>query len=85
MQFHVDQYSGWISVARPLDRESIPSYTIDVIAMDKGIPQRSGTVSVYIEVMDANDNPPVFVIANNTAYVQVILFTLDCLNWSMHI
>lgn len=69
-QFRIDQLSGWISVAGPLDRESTASYNLEVIALDQGIPQRSGSVMVNIEVSDANDNPPVFVETNHTAYVQ---------------
>nr|XP_053631087.1 fat-like cadherin-related tumor suppressor homolog isoform X2 [Cherax quadricarinatus] len=69
-QFRIDQLSGWVSVAGPLDRESIASYNLEVIALDQGIPQRSGSVMVNIEVSDANDNPPVFVETNHTAYVQ---------------
>lgn len=70
-QFRIDQLSGRISVAGPLDRESTASYNLEVIALDQGIPQRSGSVMVNIEVSDANDNPPVFVETNHTAYVQV--------------
>lgn len=70
-QFRIDQQSGWISVAGPLDRESVASYNLEVIALDQGIPQRSGSVMVNIEVSDANDNPPLFIETNHTAYVQV--------------
>ncbi|KAG7169023.1 fat-like cadherin-related tumor suppressor-like, partial [Homarus americanus] len=69
-QFRIDQLSGWISVAGPLDRETVASYNLEVIALDQGIPQRSGSVMVNIEVSDANDNPPIFVETNHTAYVQ---------------
>ncbi|XP_064094852.1 fat-like cadherin-related tumor suppressor homolog isoform X3 [Macrobrachium nipponense] len=69
-QFRIDQLSGWISVAGPLDRESVPSYELEIIALDQGIPQRSGSVMLNIEVSDANDNPPVFVETNHTSYVQ---------------
>ncbi|XP_063848744.1 fat-like cadherin-related tumor suppressor homolog isoform X3 [Scylla paramamosain] len=69
-QFTVNRVSGWISVAAPLDRESVSSYNLEIVALDHGIPQRSGSVSVYVEVSDANDNPPLFVETNHTAYVQ---------------
>lgn len=70
-QFKINRMNGWISVAAPLDRETVPSYNLEVVALDQGIPQRSGSVSVNIEVSDANDNPPLFVETNHTAYVQV--------------
>ena len=75
-QFTVNRVSGWISVAASLDRESVASYNLEIVALDQGIPQRSGSVSVYVEVSDANDNPPLFVETNHTAYVQVCLFLL---------
>ena len=78
-QFNVNRASGWISVAAPLDRESIFSYNLEIVALDEGIPQRSGSVSVNIDVMDANDNPPLFVETNHTAYVQVGKEVMDWL------
>ena len=73
-QFRVDPYSGWISVANPLDRETTQTYKLEVLALDQGIPQRSGSVIVFIKVSDANDNAPVFVESNRTAYVQARIF-----------
>lgn len=70
-QFKINRESGWISVAAPLDRESVSSYNLEIVALDQGIPQCSGSLSVYVEVSDANDNPPLFVETNHTAYVQV--------------
>ena len=83
-QFRIDQLSGWIAVAGPLDRESVASYELEVIALDQGIPQRSGSVMLNIEVSDANDNPPVFVETNHTSYVQVG-YDLLCFPFSYHI
>ena len=44
----------------PLDRETVDQYTMRVIARDYGDPTFTGSVSVMVSVLDANDNPPVF-------------------------
>ncbi|XP_076056118.1 FAT atypical cadherin kugelei isoform X2 [Oratosquilla oratoria] len=69
-QFRVDKATGWVSVAAPLDREKTSTYGMEVIAIDHGIPQRSGAVLVHIEVSDANDNAPEFIKTNHTTYIQ---------------
>ncbi|XP_069387760.1 protocadherin gamma-A1-like [Paralichthys olivaceus] len=45
---------------KPLDRETEPKISLRLIAVDGGTPHRSGTVNIYITVLDINDNPPVF-------------------------
>ena len=54
----------------PLDRESSASFSLEVLALDQGVPQRSGSVLLHVDVTDANNNPPRFAQANHTAYVQ---------------
>lgn len=49
-----------IVVEQPLDRESRDQYTVQLIAYDGGIPAKSSTVDVIINVLDSNDNTPVF-------------------------
>ena len=78
-QFRIDPVTGWISVAAKLDRETVASYTLEILALDHGIPQRSGTVMVYIDVTDANDNPPVFVNTVHSLYLQVSRCSHYCL------
>ncbi|XP_074529737.1 protocadherin beta-16-like [Halichoeres trimaculatus] len=45
---------------KPLDRERHPQLSLKLIAVDGGTPQRSGTVNIDINVLDVNDNIPVF-------------------------
>nr|XP_016848527.1 PREDICTED: protocadherin beta-16 isoform X1 [Anolis carolinensis] len=44
-----------------LDREKQPNFELTFIAVDGGIPQRTGTVQIQINVLDNNDNFPQFI------------------------
>ncbi|XP_011795097.1 PREDICTED: protocadherin gamma-A1 [Colobus angolensis palliatus] len=44
----------------PLDREEEAVHHLILTASDGGDPVRSGTLRIYIQVVDANDNPPAF-------------------------
>ncbi|XP_056151593.1 protocadherin gamma-A2-like [Lampris incognitus] len=45
---------------KPLDREKQEQISLLLTAVDGGEPQMSGTVNIYVTVLDANDNAPVF-------------------------
>nr|XP_034959423.1 protocadherin beta-16-like [Zootoca vivipara] len=45
---------------KPLDREEIPQISLILSAVDGGIPKRTGTVQIIIDVLDTNDNLPQF-------------------------
>ena len=47
-------------LVRPLDRERLDRYRLKIMAADGGTPARTGVVDVFVEVLDVNDNSPVF-------------------------
>ncbi|XP_040001752.1 protocadherin-23 [Xiphias gladius] len=70
--FHLDYRSGSensmsldLILHSKLDRETQDFYSLTIEAFDGGIPARTGTLQVNIQVLDENDNPPVF---NQTEY-----------------
>uniref|UniRef100_A0AAY4EM86 Protocadherin-16 n=1 Tax=Denticeps clupeoides TaxID=299321 RepID=A0AAY4EM86_9TELE len=58
--FHLDSSSGALSTSRALDRERRASYSLQVVAQDRGSPPLSGAASVEVTVLDVNDNSPRF-------------------------
>ena len=59
--FVVDPITGIINTASiMLDREVNNSVTFRVLAIDNDIDTRTGTATVTINVLDVNDNPPMF-------------------------
>ncbi|KAM8764451.1 protocadherin alpha-11 isoform 5-T5 [Rhynchonycteris naso] len=53
-----------------LDRESVASYKLVVIARDGGSPSLSATTSLSVEVADVNDNAPTFAQPEYTVFVK---------------
>ncbi|XP_044003046.1 cadherin-89D isoform X2 [Aphidius gifuensis] len=58
--FDIDSTTGIITVTGKLDREICDRYNIIIIAYDNGKPRMSSSGNVAINVLDTNDNPPVF-------------------------
>lgn len=58
--FHLHPSTGALSTSRGLDRETRAEHTLEVVATDRGSPALSATVTVQVQVMDVNDNSPVF-------------------------
>ncbi|XP_012324907.2 protocadherin Fat 2 isoform X1 [Aotus nancymaae] len=56
--FSINQDTGMIQTLAPLDREFASYYWLTVLAVDRGSVPLSSVTEVYIEVTDANDNPP---------------------------
>ena len=58
--FIINETTGVVSTAASLDREVQPTYTFTVVTTDGGLPQLSSTVQATVNVLDENDNPPLF-------------------------
>ena len=68
--FSIDPHQGWITTQGVLDYEMETSYELKVIAVDNGSPQKSATSTINVNLMDQNDNPPVFSQRHYTAAVN---------------
>jgi cadherin EGF LAG seven-pass G-type receptor 1 len=58
--FVIDPTSGVIRTNKGLDRESVATYELEAIAIDRGSPTLSSSVPVTIRIEDINDSPPAF-------------------------
>jgi len=58
LRYDVSRGDLSLVVEKNLDRESISSYTFDIIAYDGG--NQTGLLHVYITIDDVNDSPPKF-------------------------
>ncbi|XP_069122161.1 protein dachsous-like [Argopecten irradians] len=58
--FSIDEITGMITTRGHLDRESIASFNITLLARDNGYPRHTATATVSILILDVNDNNPVF-------------------------
>ncbi|XP_069183734.1 putative neural-cadherin 2 isoform X2 [Procambarus clarkii] len=56
-RFAVDG-SGAVRLAGSLDRENTRSHDVRVWAVDDGVPPRTATATLMVNVTDVNDNPP---------------------------
>lgn len=52
--------NGWLYLRSELDREKCDYYDLTVVVNDNGTPSASATTHVIVNVLDANDNDPVF-------------------------
>ncbi|RLU20895.1 hypothetical protein DMN91_007509 [Ooceraea biroi] len=58
--FYIDPLTGVLYLRKPLDYEELERYTLNITCNDGGHPRLSSVTSLSIEVIDTNDNPPVF-------------------------
>ncbi|XP_068200505.1 neural-cadherin-like [Palaemon carinicauda] len=56
-QFLIDR-DGTVKLQRPLDREITPRYFLRIEASDDGVPQKTSTATLVINVRDENDSAP---------------------------
>ncbi|XP_047584972.1 protocadherin-12 [Lutra lutra] len=54
----IDSDTGDVTAQRSLDYEQMTSFEFRVIAEDKGQPQLASSVSVWVSLLDVNDNTP---------------------------
>ncbi|XP_038157736.1 protocadherin beta-16-like [Cyprinodon tularosa] len=59
-----------IVLQKALDREVQPHLSLTLLAVDGGTPQKSGTVLIDVNILDFNDNAPVF---NQTVYKATVV------------
>ncbi|XP_015274464.1 PREDICTED: protocadherin-16 [Gekko japonicus] len=58
--FLIHSQTGELSCRQGLDREQQATHQLQVLVQDGGTPPRSATGTVYITVLDENDNAPTF-------------------------
>lgn len=56
----INESSGIISTMGNLDREQIKDFSFNVLCTDMGDPPRSTQTNINVEVLDYNDNKPIF-------------------------
>ncbi|XP_013362798.1 PREDICTED: protocadherin-11 X-linked [Chinchilla lanigera] len=59
-EFNLDQRTGILTAVKKLDREKQEKYYFTVLAKDNGIPPLMTNATVFVTVLDQNDNSPIF-------------------------
>ena len=72
--FEIDAISGDLKVMKSLDRERIDYYEMIVNAKDHGTPVMSSNTTIRIQILDVNDNAPIFAPLNLTIIPEVCFF-----------
>ncbi|XP_060083689.1 protocadherin-9-like [Ylistrum balloti] len=57
---NVEALSGIIRANMSFDRETTPTIEFEVLAIDQGIPAKTGTATVTLTIKDVNDEAPMF-------------------------
>ena len=68
--FVIDRNDGTIRLGRPLDREKIGCFELEIQARDLGTPSMSAKAMVSITIEDINDNAPFFPKSRKTYFVR---------------
>lgn len=68
--FTLDATTGVFTLISRLDYEDIPHFIFVVQAQDNGVPNLSCTTTVYCNVLDLNDNSPLF--SQKSFYAEVL-------------
>ncbi|KAF5404616.1 hypothetical protein PHET_02068, partial [Paragonimus heterotremus] len=67
--FNIDSNTGILSTAVTFDHEARTSYVFQVVAVDQGVPQRTGTANIKVMILDINDNCPQFSQSDYTFHI----------------
>lgn len=67
--FALNRTVGELVLRTGVDREGVVSYTLNISATDSAPPYLAAFATVHIEVVDINDNDPVFNLSNATAQI----------------
>ncbi|XP_050997307.1 protocadherin-11 X-linked isoform X1 [Acomys russatus] len=59
-EFNLDRRTGILTAMKKLDREKQEKYYFTVLAQDNGIPPLMSNATVFVTVLDQNDNSPIF-------------------------
>lgn len=59
-KFTIGSVDGVLRVASSLDREIKSSYQLEIIAKDRGDPSLSSIMKLTVNILDENDNSPIF-------------------------
>ena len=69
-KFRIDNTTGLVTLASALDYETTQTYALRIGAQDLNLPCLSGFTSVTINVVDVNDNVPVFTSSMTAAVME---------------
>ncbi|CAG5033926.1 unnamed protein product [Parnassius apollo] len=58
--FQIDNVTGVVKIAQRIDYEKVKHINFTLVAFDSGVPQRSTSASVSVEVVNINDEEPLF-------------------------
>ncbi|XP_034194591.1 protocadherin Fat 4-like Cad96Ca isoform X1 [Osmia lignaria lignaria] len=56
----VNALEGTLVLRKPLDYETLSNFSVDIRAQDQGNPPKSSTTTLYVNVIDADDQNPAF-------------------------
>ena len=59
-QFKINMHTGELYIGLPWDREKVSQYTLNISASDCGIPRKTTFTVIHVNVLDVNDNSPIF-------------------------
>ncbi|CAK1578959.1 unnamed protein product [Parnassius mnemosyne] len=68
--FQIDNTTGVVKIAQRIDYEKIKHINFTLVAFDSGVPQRSTSASVSVEVVNINDEEPLFAAVAYDAVVK---------------